>query len=223
MARKKKIIIPPIDVIVRMINTPDLDVNKWKGSCYYVACQIVKEDVLMTDCRAVYGHYLGYISPKSIFKYRRDMPFCQHGWIELSNGDIVDPTRWVFEAKDPYIALIKKDTAEEYDEGGNEWRHATQTPPPAYDVADKQVSFKYKEFDRLDGRTYVLGLLGDKRKEIDNLCQEQIFWLANLSLQTLGIYAREIYDYIKFIDCDAFIPIDNMNKAFEIKRKVQCG
>ena len=222
MKTKTKLIIPPINVIVRMINTPDFDVNRWKGNCYHVAYRIVEEDVLMTDCRAVYGHYLGYISKHSIFRNRRGMPFCQHGWIELSNGDIVDPTRWVFEARDPYIAFIKKDdvVAGEYDEGGNEWRHATQNPPPVYNADDKQVSFRYDEFDKLDGRTYVLGLLGDKRKEIDSLSQSQIFWMANLSLQTLGIFAREIYAYIESVGCDAFIPWDNKNKAFEIKQKV---
>lgn len=222
MARKKKIIIPPIKVIVRMINTPDIDVNRWKGNCYYVASQIVKEDVLTAECRAVYGHYLGPIASDSYFRSHKGMPFVQHGWIELPNGDIIDPTRWVFENKEPYIAFIEKDNdvIEEYDEGGNEWRHATQNPPPAYNADDKQVSFRYDEFDRLDGRTYVLGLLGDKRKEIDRLSDEQIFWLANLSLQTLGIYAREVYAYIESVGCDAYIPWDNKNKAFEIKQKV---
>jgi hypothetical protein len=220
MSRQKKIIIPPINVIAKFIGVPDL--KDWEGNCYAIACKIVNDEVIHDDCRAVYGHYLGYISQKSMFRNRRGMPFCQHGWVELSNGDIVDPTRWVFEAKDPYIAFIKKDeaVAEEYDEGGNGWRHATTNPPPAYSADDKQVSFKYEEFDRCDGRTYVLGLLGDKRKEIDKLSDAQIFWLANLSLQTLGIYAREIYAYIEFVGCDAFIPWDNKNKAFEIKQKV---
>ena len=84
---KTKLIIPPPHVIARMIDTPNFDVNRWKGNCFCVASKMVKEDVLMTDCRAVYGHYLGPISGTGYFKNRKDMPFCQHGWILLPNGD----------------------------------------------------------------------------------------------------------------------------------------
>ena len=212
--RTKKLIIPPIDVIMRMIDTPNLDVNRWKGNCFCVASKIVNEDVLMTECRAVYGHYLGPVSSKSYFSNRKDMPFISHGWILLPNGNIIDPTRWVFEAKEPYMAFIdsKDDAAEEYDEGGNGWRSAFVKPAPSYDKKDRQISFTEEEFDKISGRTYVLGLLGDKRKNIEKLCVNQIFWLANLSLDTLGIYVREIYEYIKYIEQEAFIPYDNRLK-----------
>ena len=141
---KTKIIIPPINVIATMIDTPDLDVNKWKGNCYCVASKIVNEQIIDDDCRAVYGHYLGPVSSKSYFKSYRGMPFINHGWIVLSNGDIVDPTRWVFEAKEPYIAFMDSmdDVAvEEYDEGGNEWRRENQNPPPKYRKGDRQFPF----------------------------------------------------------------------------------
>jgi hypothetical protein len=209
-----KLIIPPPQTIATMIGTPNNDVNRWKGNCYCVASKMVKEDVLMTDCRAVYGHYLGPISSKSFFQNRRNMPFCQHGWIELPNGDIIDPTRWVFEAKEPYIALIDHmdDVAEEYDEGGNQWREATTNPPPEYSKKDKQFSFSKDDFDKLDGRTYVLGLLGDKRKSVSSISSDQLFWLANLSIDTLGIYAMTVYDYIHRMGCLAFVPLDNQIK-----------
>lgn len=212
--RTKKLIIPPPQVVATMIGTPDNNLNRWKGNCYCVASKIVKEDVLMTECRAVYGHYLGPVSSKSYFKSYKGMPFISHGWVLLPNGDIIDPTRWVFEAKEPYMAFIDHmdDTTEEYDEGGNQWREAWVSPPPEYSKEDRQVSFKEEEFDKLDGRTYVLGLLGDKRKDIEKLCSDQIFWLANLSLDTLGIYVREIYAYIQHVDQDAFIPFDNRLK-----------
>ena len=175
---QKKIIIPPLTVIENFIERP---AEKWAGNCYCVASKIVNEQIINDDCRAVYGHYLGQISSKSIFRNRRGMPFMQHGWIELSNGDIVDPTRWVFEAKEPYIAFIDRDddVAEEYDEGGNEWMKATMTPPPKYRKGDRQFPFTMKDYDKLDGRTYVVGLLGDKRTNIKEICLDQIFWLAN--------------------------------------------
>ncbi len=101
--QKNKVIIPPINVIANFIDMPNL--NRWKGNCYCIASKIVNEDILMTECRAIYGHYLGPVSSKSCFSDRKHMPFISHGWIELSNRDIVDPTRWVFEAKEPYIAF----------------------------------------------------------------------------------------------------------------------
>jgi hypothetical protein len=212
--RTKKLIIPPIKVIASMIDTPHLNLDRWKGNCYCVASKIVDNDVLMTECRAVYGHYLGPVSSKSYFSNRKGMPFISHGWILLPNGDIIDPTRWVFEAKEPYMAFIDHmdDVAEEYDEGGNQFRAAWVSPPPEYSKGDRQVSFTEEEFDKIDGRTYVLGLLGDKRKNIKSLCLDQIFWLANLSLDTLGVYVREIYAYIQHIEQDAFIPFDNRVK-----------
>ena len=212
--RTKRLIIPPPNVIVTMIGTPNNDINRWKGNCYHVACQIVKEDVFMTDCRAVYGHYLGHISSTGYFRNCKDMPFCPHGWILLPNGDVVDPTRWVFEGKEPYIALIDHmdDAIEDYDEGGNGWRESFQQPAPSYKKDDRQLSFVMEDFDKLDGRTYVLSLLGDKRKNIKEICLDQIFWLANLSPNTLGIYVKEIYAYIEHMGYDSFIPIDNRIK-----------
>jgi hypothetical protein len=218
-----KLIIPPPNVIARMINTPNHDINRWKGNCYYVASQIVNEDVLMTDCRAIYGHYLGPISSKSYFRNRKGMPFCQHGWIELANGDIIDPTRWVFEAKEPYMAFIDRDDdiAEEYDEGGDRWRKATENPPPKYNEKDKQFSFTIDDFDRLDGRTYILSLLGynrNEKKDIKKISLSQIFWLANLSMNTLGVHIREVYNYIEIMKQEAFIPIDNYSKICLVKK-----
>ncbi len=212
-----KLIIPPPNVIAKMIGTPNLDINRWKGNCMCVAMKIVSEDVLMTECRAVYGHYLGPISSKSYFRNRRGMPFIHHGWIELSNGDIVDPTRWVFEAKEPYIAFIDRmdDVAEEYDEGGNEFRKATRNPPPKYRKGDRQFPFTLDKFDKLDGRTYILSLLGDKRENVKEICLDQIFWLANLAVDTLGIYAESVYNYIEYMGHEAFIPIDNRLKIMK--------
>jgi len=216
MATKKRIIIPPISVILRMIDTPDLNINRWKGNCYCIASKIVDEGIINDSCRAVYGHYLGPVSSKSYFANSRNMPFICHGWISLSNGDIIDPTRWVFEAKEPYMAFIDRDddVAEEYDEGGNEWRASTRNPPPKYRKGDRQFPFTMKDFDKLDGRTYVLNLLGDKREFVKEICLDQIFWLANLSLDTLGIHADTIYDYINSMGQKVCIPIDNWMKTF---------
>ena len=213
-----KLIIPSIDVITKLIGQPNI--QKWKGNCYCVASRIVNKKIIDDDCRAIYGHYLGPISSKSYFSGYKNMPFIQHGWILLSNGDIVDPTRWVFEAKEPYIALIDRDddTAEDYDEGGNEWKEAFGNPPPPYSKKDRQFPFTLDGFDKLDGRTYVLDLLGDERVVVKEICLDQIFWLANLSLDTLGVHVMTIYAYIVEMGQGVFIPIDNRLKIFEGKK-----
>jgi hypothetical protein len=213
-----KLAIPAINKIGDIIGRPP---ERWKGNCYCVSLRIVNNKIIDDDCRAVYGHYMGSVSSKSFFKNCRKMPFIRHGWILLSNGDIIDPTRWVFEAKEPYIAFIDRDDdiAEEYDEGGDEWRKALETPAPPYDKKDRQFSFTVEEFDKLDGRGYVLDLLGDKRKEVKEICLDQIFWLANLSRDTLGNRVREIYAYIEHVGCFEFIPIDNREKVCTHKYK----
>lgn len=209
--RTKRLIIPPINVIANFICMSDL--NRWKGNCYCVASKIVKERIIDDDCRAVYGHYLGPVSSKSFFSDRKGMPFISHGWIVLSNGDIVDPTRWVFEAKQPYIALIDRmdNVAEEYDEGGNEWREANMTLAPKYRKRDRQFPFV---IDDVEVETYILDLLGEEREYVyvKEICLDQIFWLANLSLDTLGIYALTVYTYIKNMGQICFIPMDNRLK-----------
>lgn len=73
----------------------------WRGRCYEIACKIVKTGLV--DGTALYGHYAGYIDPKSYFGKRHCNPFVQHGWIMLSDGYVLDPTRWTFEHGSPYL------------------------------------------------------------------------------------------------------------------------
>lgn len=211
--RTKKLIIPPINIIGTMIDMSNLD--RWIGNCYCVASKIVKEQIIDDDCRAVYGHYLGPVSSKSFFSDRRGMPFISHGWIVLSNGDIIDPTRWVFEAKKPYIAHLDSmdDIMEEYDEGGNEWRAAHHSSAPQYDKTERIFSLYQLESENEKGYDYLLELLMDERNfSIKDVSLNQMFWIANMPLQHLGIYAKDIYTWIKCVGCVALLPMDNRLK-----------
>lgn len=38
-----------------------------------------------------------------MFYTRSKAGFCRHGWVELEDGCVLDPTRWVFEHVEPYI------------------------------------------------------------------------------------------------------------------------
>jgi hypothetical protein len=75
--------------------------SEWAGNCYAIACALVKANVVQGT--AVYGHWTGAIHRNSYFRDRRHLPFCPHGWVLTDDGYVVDPTRWTFEAKAPYI------------------------------------------------------------------------------------------------------------------------
>ena len=188
----------------------DVPVEQWKGKCFQVAYTIVRKKVIDDDCRAVYGHYLGKISKKSMFSDRIGMPFVGHGWILLSNDDIIDPTRWVFENVEPYMAYINfyDNIAREYDEGGNEWKKAIAQCAPRYDDSEQCFPLVLDE----GTEAYVRELLIDAREEYKDVALNQMFWLANLSLNTLGVFAEAVYTWIGNMGLDATIPIDNRLK-----------
>ena len=99
--------------------------SAWAGRCYEIACAIVVSKLVRGV--AVYGHWLGDVDEKSCFLASTACPpFVQHGWIVLHDDErILDPTRWAFEARKPYLFLglpTKPDGRACYDEGGNGWR-----------------------------------------------------------------------------------------------------
>lgn len=104
-----------------------------RGNCYGVALAIVEDFGL--DAVARYGHYTGKVHGLSYFNAGR--PFQRHGWVELWDGRILDPTRWVFEQPDggkfpkamkPYIYVGPNDC---YDLGGEQFlaEHRRSAPP----------------------------------------------------------------------------------------------
>jgi len=89
--------------------------QQWKGRCFEIASLMVKHGVVKG--RAVYGHWTGIIQPSSYFGDRAGMSFCNHGWVLLDDGEtVVDPTRWVFEDKRPYIFVGSEADAETCDD-----------------------------------------------------------------------------------------------------------
>jgi hypothetical protein len=83
--------------------------SSWTARCYEISCKIVKAGLVSRKRglggEAVYGHWLGPVSPRSHFADRkRTLPFIPHGWIWVeSHSMVIDPTRWVFEAHTPYL------------------------------------------------------------------------------------------------------------------------
>lgn len=196
----------------------------WVARCYEISFRIVKAGLVKGE--AVYGHWLGPVHSKSHFADRgTKLPFVQHGWILLEDGRVLDPTRWVFEAKEPYLyvgeppddwdivpckncGLLEEEHDRDlddcgyyetekwpYDEGGNQWRGAMGRPAPVPKSHDPRFAFRV----RPDVAVYVAALLG----QVDGtkVTLEQIFWLANLPYQTIvkacgGQGVKEIYQAI---------------------------
>lgn len=187
----------------------NLPVESWKGKCHWIATRLVEFDAIRG--RAVYGHWIGQISPKSFYKARRHMPFVQHGWIIAEDNTIVDPTRWVFEAIEPYIYYggDAEDDIElfDYDEGGNKWREAIIKPVPKFNKKERIYSVVLSD----DAQGFLSELLS-QHNWFDTVSHDQMFWLANLPLNFFGPYVKEIYQWIVGVGLVALIPIDNKIK-----------
>lgn len=180
--------------IQQIAETIQFPLNRWAGNCYYVATAIVKAKIY--EGRAVYGHYHGFIHPKSIFGGR---PFTHHGWI-VGKTQLVDPTRWCFECVRPYIYTGPKDD-ENYDAGSNRLKKMLLKPAPPFDPKHKT----YKVASHL--QPFVATMLGDDRAEIS---VAQLLWLGCLPLDMLGEMTEPLYRWIAE-DCEypAAIPFDN--------------
>tara|TARA_B100000614_G_scaffold262909_1_gene300518 strand:+ start:87376 stop:88005 length:630 start_codon:yes stop_codon:yes gene_type:complete len=185
----------------------DIPLEEWHGNCFAIAVAILKAGLV--EGEAVYGVYQGPISADGFWADRRKLAGTigvHHGWIDLRNGQILDPTRWSFENVEPYIHETRRDD-EEYDAYGMRLRSQLQQPCPTKKPCDQIKSLDLSEGARatvctLMGRENEIGSNGD-------MSVSQVFWLANLDPQLLGEYAVEIYNAITNANFGAFIPIDS--------------
>lgn len=187
--------------------------KKWEGRCYEIACAFVKAGLVKGV--AVYGHFVGKVHPESYFGKRAGGPFVQHGWVLLPDGRIFDPTRWAFEAKEPFLHVTDDDDPS-YDEGGNKFRKAMRRPVPEFDEFDRQIEFSQRDLPTEPWK-HIEKLLeidyGFTSQEPGTLCFEQVCWLANAPFEDLQPHAAAIYQAIEAKGEAALIPIDNRQKA----------
>lgn len=175
---------------------------EWGGRCYEMASKL--EDAYRGA--AVYGHWLGPVSRGSIFSYRAVTGFVQHGWIEMPDGGVVDPTRWAFEAVDPYIYVGPND---HYDRGGNALRMRMAGPAPPATTEPGTVLTVPPET-----ATLLFAMTG--WRDLDNLSDDQLRWLAHMSPEVYGFeHARTILQALADAGQKARIPIDNWRWAME--------
>jgi hypothetical protein len=178
-----------------------IPVETWPENCYAIACALVKAKLV--EGKPMYGHWLGPVDPNCRFAGR---PIVSHGWVETGREKfgpheavyITDPTRYVFEGKEPYI-WRGVDFDEFYDLGGNRLRAMLQRPVPTYN-AEEHVDL----VGSVEDMGFVFNLLGSSAVD-----KNRLFWLANLPLQALGERAKAVYQMIVDAGLKAAIPLDN--------------
>jgi len=175
--------------------------NTWPGNCFAIATAIVETGIV--HGRAVYGNYYGPIVPASMFHGK---PVVRHGWILMDERTVVDPTRWVFEDKVPYIYVGPNN--DDYDEGANRLRSSFRTPPPAFDGSVRSA-LKHPVPEGL--QAIFATWLNQPTCTVVSI--NQLFWLANSPLAALGDYAKPTYEFLTRRDLAVFVPTDNYFKV----------
>ena len=198
-----------VSKVAKQIGIP---VKRWPGACYLIASKMVEHKLVKGVPR--YGHWLGPVAKGTMFSNRI---IVQHGWIEcvdriIAGNDalvVIDPTRFVFENKKPYIYVGPK--SQYYDIGGNQFRDALRRGEPFPDFVDDEKSLPVPL--KLNP---VFGSL--KIKPPKRLCVSQLFWLANKPYYDFGGYADILYKWLIKNNYGALIPYDNQQLILGSKR-----
>jgi len=189
--------------------------SQWPGRCFEIASKLVTLGLVSGE--PVYGHYLGPIAEGSHFGARSKHGFVQHGWVLAPDGKVIDPTRWVFEAVDPYIYMGPGKGM--YDEGGNTVRLALEQPCPKYEPPTPPDDFpRVYDVDLSglseDAKGHLLALMGNP-PVVNN---RMVFWVANLAPERLGDHLDAVYEFLcSSDDFEVAIPMDN-RRAWERER-----
>jgi hypothetical protein len=206
--------VPTITATARVIGLKPAD---WRGRCHEVACLMLKTKLVPGVER--YGHYYGPVRPGF---YTAGRPFYRHGWIEAAPDVVVDPTRWVFEARRAYIYI---GPGADYDACGSRLAASRVGAYPSHwMLGDDSTRFNGEAFEAHEAREIIdLGLAEDDARYVAELTNGhgegfsfgQLMWLANLPLDWYGPHARAVYEAFKRVGRKALIPIDNWRTVME--------
>jgi len=194
-------VIPSIkEIHIRLCEINDLDpkthpVKKtWPDNCYAVATALV--ELLPKNARTAYGFWYG------TDKRNPERPLSRHGWAKF-NGKILDPTRWVFEKKEPYLFVCKEDKCKEYDEGMTEFKEAFERPAPERDKTQRIMSFKWTTNEA----AFLTNLFGERR-DWGKMSMGEYFWLANKQPKRILPIISSFYKQLKKQNSIGIVPID---------------
>lgn len=185
--------------------------DKWAGRCYEIASAFVKAGIVVGKPR--YGHFVGKVSPDGYFGSRSNHSFVRHGWIDIGDDEVVDPTRFAFENKSPYIYCGCN--SGEYDIGGNIFRALMTRPCPEYNKGEAQKKLTFTDSEALLWVTYQLDIDFNRAENMSvTTSMGQLFWLGNLSLDSFNGHERDIYQALINAGLEAIIPLDNRDYVF---------
>lgn len=189
---------PTIKKLEKAIGIPALD---WEGRCHEIAIKVLRTGLVVGESR--YGHYHGFISP--ISSHFGGRTFSHHGWIELPDKRICDPTRWCFEARDPYLYVSPTTNNPDYDFGGNRLRKmmTIHKSVPQFDPDPEMRTCNFSKSPKpvKDFLERTFGRL--------TLSFNQIIYLGNLPLDEFGGVEFLIYKELIDNKFGATIPMDN--------------
>lgn len=185
-----------IDAVANEIND---NKENWVARCFEISSAIVNSDLV--EGKAVFGKYYGKIHKDSFFN---NSSFPNHGWILTKHNYIIDPTRWVFEATEPYIYIGEVDNPE-YDRGSNILKSLLSplSKAPSFDDSGRIIEIEDKEIED------ILYQLFKDKKEPNKISINQALFIANTSLLDLDTSAKPIFQWLSDNGLKAFIPIDN--------------
>lgn len=198
--------------IIPLAKCLKLQPRDWINRCHEISSLAIKKGCIAGS--VIYGNYYGPVGldcPKEEWIIRKKQGYpIRHGWIRQPDNVIVDPTRWVFEGVNPYVALILSSDKEhkEYDPGAQLLRARTAGPLPT------RGSDKLEHNLELDKAliTWSKVMLQDKQGPPYTVLQ--IMWLANLTPTVLGVVAPSFYRALADADYKTAIPVDYWDLVF---------
>jgi hypothetical protein len=183
--------------------------ESWKGNCYGVAEALLQSGLLQPVIdqfgliQATYGQYFGVVLKGNQFSGK---PLIRHGWLELEEGIVIDPTYWVFVNEEPELRVCD---VGDYDMAARRLRSIAlkDHDAPEFKAEDGVVRWSVND----PGVTKAVHeLLGEQSRVKEGLITaNQARWLGNRPLSELKKSAAPIYRALDMLGFRAFIPLDN--------------
>lgn len=174
-------LLPTMDQIVELLGPPE----GWVHNCYATATQLLGSGLLQPivdafgPLRLGYGNYDGWVAKDTPYHGK---PVIRHGWIELEEGIVIDPTQWVFTGDEPSLAVVG---ITDYDFGACRFKQSVRQDvvPPAYEPEHGVIRWTVNDPTISD---FAAALLGDHSRISDGfLSRGQAHWLGNRPLSVL--------------------------------------
>lgn len=172
-----------INEIESAINTHS---DLWIGHCHLTSSKILKSGIITGNL--VYGHYHGPIHEDSIFSMDVNP---SHGWIELGDDTICDPTRWVFDNVEPYLYMSKKSNA---DYQKVDLKEITTLSPKK---SSDECSLNLIPLDTSNGSFAIRYLLHTDKNFISYI---DALWIFHLPSSILTKAIHDFFQSINFLD-----------------------